>query len=75
MKDDPSRAWRHAYDLVCRESDSQRQRDMCAHVRRLIQDRMIVLAAQSSQEQSDLEEALRHVCTIEEGVPPRDPGR
>jgi hypothetical protein len=67
MMVDASGSWRQLYDLANQEIDPERQRQLCAQARRLIQDRLLQLRASSAEdpETGTLERALRELWNID----------
>ncbi|HVO82510.1 MAG TPA: hypothetical protein VMT28_17405 [Terriglobales bacterium] len=62
--------WRKVYGLARVELDPARQHDLCQQARRLMQRRLVELASTdgNGEEQSELEEALRALFVIEQGI-------
>jgi hypothetical protein len=65
-----SKDWRRVCELARLELDPARQLNLCDKARRLMQTRMLDLASGSGdvEEQDALEEALRDLWVIEQGI-------
>jgi hypothetical protein len=72
MEDAPE-AWRICYTRMQSEPDPKQKLVMCQKVRRLMQERLIQLSSEDpsllgSNEQSEIEDALRNLWTIEQDL-------
>jgi hypothetical protein len=69
LSDTSHRNWREVYALARQEKDPARIAEICAHARRLIQDRQLELATFGhihDEEITELEAALRELWVTEQ---------
>ena len=62
---EPTGRWQHLYDLARQEVDLQKQRDLCAQARTMVQERLLQLDGAGADERQALEKALRLLWTLE----------